>query len=237
MESAEKSGLNVFAGVNGDFFAIGSDYHPTGTTIKNGQLISEGNTKRPFVAFTKDGEMRCYTSMAAADVSELDMAVGGRNMLLDDYVVGNLEMDNDFGYTPHPRTIAGVREDGTMVFVVVDGRQGDYSNGAPLDRCAYIMASLGCMDAINLDGGGSSTMIIEKNGEFKTMNSPSDGSLRRIYNSVLLVPFLASHISHEHGSSVEFLLGSSIKQNHPFQLSVLPIYLHLLSFFSIVISI
>lgn len=190
MEAAIANGYNVIGAVNADFFDINGDYHPTGLTIKEGQLISRG-ASRPYLAFTEDGTVFIGENGKTDNLSGIVTAVGGRNVLVRDGLPGDfeddLEMDAEFGYTAHPRTIVGIREDGTVIFTVIDGRQTSVSNGAPLARCANYMISLGAVTAINLDGGGSSTLITRVGGQFVTRNSPSDGNLRKVYNSVLII--------------------------------------------------
>jgi exopolysaccharide biosynthesis protein len=82
----------------------------------------------------------------------------------------------------HPRTAAGVKPDGHVVLVVVDGRQWR-SIGMTLGELAQLMLDLGCRDAVNLDGGGSTTMWVR--GEI--VNSPSGGNQRPVGNALLVV--------------------------------------------------
>ena len=187
MKAAVAGGIKVIAGVNADFFAINSDYHPSGLAIKNGTVISKGDAGRPYIAFTKDGSAVIGASGVGADTSNLVTAVGASHIIVKDGLPKDLDMDSDFGYTSHPRTLAGVKADGTIVLAVVDGRQPNVSNGAPLARCASLMISLGAENAVNLDGGGSSTMITRSGNLYTTRNSPSDGGLRKVYNSLLVV--------------------------------------------------
>jgi exopolysaccharide biosynthesis protein len=76
----------------------------------------------------------------------------------------------------HPRTAIGTNKNGTLIWlVVVDGRQKGYSEGMNLYELASLMADLGCWNATNMDGGGSSIMgMVGANGKIKLMNSPSD---------------------------------------------------------------
>ncbi len=189
MKAAMANGFNTIAGVNGDFFAISEDYRPRGLTIKEGQVVGE-NTSRSWVGFTYDGKMVIGTASEYSQYEgKLRTAVGGRQIVLRNGTISNLELGTDFSETPHPRTLAGYKEDGTMIFAVIDGRQKSISNGAPLARCALFMRSLGAVTAINLDGGGSSCMILRRGeNNFETMNSPSDGWLRKVYNSILVIP-------------------------------------------------
>ena len=88
-----------------------------------------------------------------------------------------------------PRTALGIKADGSIVLYTVDGRQSGYSVGATLSQVAARLIELGCTEAINLDGGGSTTMQAVRIGDSSlvTVNSPSGGSLRSCGNYVLLV--------------------------------------------------
>jgi hypothetical protein len=76
----------------------------------------------------------------------------------------------------HPRTAAGLNETGrTLTLVVVDGRQPGYSEGMSTRELAELMAELGCTDALNLDGGGSTIMLWRNtNDSMRIVNRPSD---------------------------------------------------------------
>jgi hypothetical protein len=72
-----------------------------------------------------------------------------------------------------PRTVIGVNETGDRMWIlVIDGRQPFYSAGATLYFTSKLLKSVGASDVLNLDGGGSATMVIEENGEPKLFNSP-----------------------------------------------------------------
>ncbi|MDH7482333.1 MAG: phosphodiester glycosidase family protein [Armatimonadota bacterium] len=91
----------------------------------------------------------------------------------------NLTLDSKFVTVTHPRSALGVTADGKLVLVTVDGRQ-EVSTGMPLKDLAELMLSIGCVDAMNLDGGGSTTLSTW----FGTLNSPSDGWLRPLPNAL-----------------------------------------------------
>ena len=91
----------------------------------------------------------------------------------------------DFGRGRHPRTALGVREDGRIVLAVVDGRQPRVSVGMTIPELSALMAGWGCREAINLDGGGSTTMVIDG----KIVNRPSDAAGERpVSDAILIVP-------------------------------------------------
>lgn len=82
----------------------------------------------------------------------------------------------------NPRTLFGQRADGRFVMVVVDGRKVS-SKGVTADQSANIMLDLNCVEAVNMDGGGSSSIRV--NGELK--NSPSEGRERHIGSALLII--------------------------------------------------
>lgn len=87
-----------------------------------------------------------------------------------------------------PRTAVGIKADGSTVFYTIDGRQtGSY--GVRLATLAKRMKELGCVDAINMDGGGSTCVngIYPGNSQSALLNSPSDGALRSVSNFFALI--------------------------------------------------
>lgn len=76
----------------------------------------------------------------------------------------------------HPRTAVGVNENGRLIVLVVDGRQPGWSVGATLPELGSLMVELGAVDAVALDGGGSSTFVFAPPGGDRVSNRPSDGS-------------------------------------------------------------
>jgi Phosphodiester glycosidase len=83
----------------------------------------------------------------------------------------------------HPRTLAGVRSDGTLLLVTVDGRRPGWSAGVTLNEAARVMRSLGARDALNLDGGGSTAMAVRG----RTVSRPSDPTGERPVSDALMV--------------------------------------------------
>jgi len=81
-----------------------------------------------------------------------------------------------------PRTVIGNTADNKLILFVCDGRQS-HSDGATMLELAQIMKALGCVNALNLDGGGSSAMVA--NGTL--LNKPSDGSERAVASTVAFV--------------------------------------------------
>lgn len=88
-----------------------------------------------------------------------------------------------FGPEPNPRTLAGVTADGRLLLVVVDGRNPDVSVGLTLQQSAELLLQLGAVEGVNLDGGGSSTMVIDGS----VVNRPSDPSGERPIGDAILL--------------------------------------------------
>ena len=110
--------------------------------------------------------------------------LGGNPVLVRD---GEIAWNNVQGTHPifnrHPRTGVGLRKDGKVLFVTVDGRQRR-STGMTLLAFAKLMKSLGARWALNLDGGGSTTMVVRG----RVVNRPSDGYQRAVGSALMLVP-------------------------------------------------
>ncbi|WP_243869005.1 phosphodiester glycosidase family protein [Streptomyces liangshanensis] len=113
-------------------------------------------------------------------------AVGGREQL----VVGGVAQNHDGegNNSAAPRTAVGFSRDGSvMQILTVDGRQAD-SGGVTLTRLGEMMRRAGSYSALNLDGGGSSTLLARVPGQdgLRVENSPSDGSERAVPNGLAL---------------------------------------------------
>lgn len=108
-------------------------------------------------------------------------SIGGR-------LIENGVVNSNFEAGTAPRTAIGIKADGNVIFYVIDGRQSGYSYGVQIKTLAKRMAELGCVDAINLDGGGSTVVAGELDGGsgFSILNKPSDGTLRSCANYIFL---------------------------------------------------
>jgi hypothetical protein len=145
----------------------GSAFHPSGDLVSSLQPGAVGQLTQS-MGFP-----------GAVDV------IGGNPMLVVNGVVQSADVDGSGGYfAPNPRTAVGATVDGKLVVVVVDGREYGYSAGMSLRRLAEFMGELGCRDAINLDGGGSSTMWV--NG--RIANRPSDPVERPVSSALVVLP-------------------------------------------------
>ena len=171
-----------------------------------GTIIGEeevGVQKAPsgkFYLASKDGsldgflqagdEIRCQYNLTN-EWANYDNVIGSVHQILDN---GNpMHQGNttdDFLYTTHPRTFVGFKEDGSVVMMVTEGRgkESDCQIGTSLFQGGELMRLAGCKTAFNLDGGGSSTLLVRNAmGQFEVINRPSDGGERSIGNAVLFV--------------------------------------------------
>jgi exopolysaccharide biosynthesis protein len=97
-----------------------------------------------------------------------------------------------FGPVRHPRTIVGVASRGRRILLItIDGRQPGYSVGTTLRESARVALALGATEAINLDGGGSTTMVVARiardTTRFAVVNRPSDAQGERAVGNALVV--------------------------------------------------
>ena len=175
-------GVTVVAAVNGGGFNT-----TTGELgdicIMNGVMVQQpnNNKKSSFFAILNDGTaaIRKYGE-STDDVRE---AVPAMQHLIENGKVLSLD-----GVTKHPRTSVGIKKDGTVVFMVSDGRQSPDSCGMTYVEQANTMKALGCVDAVALDGGGSSTFMTRRESlsSFTVRNNPCYGFVRPIGTSVMV---------------------------------------------------
>ncbi len=115
-------------------------------------------------------------------------AVGGRPIVVIDSAITLAARDTvSFSVTRHPRTAVGVSRDGRRLWLVtVDGRQPAHSAGMSLLELGILMRDLGAVQAINLDGGGSTALVIRnRHGELVVANRPSDAQGERAVGNAL----------------------------------------------------
>jgi hypothetical protein len=129
-----------------------------------------------------------HPSLAGLKPWKVKHAFGGGPVLVQDgqVKISNNEEKKFAGKAiadKHPRTAIGYTKDGTMIILAIQGRMKGLAEGATLPQMAKIMVDLGCVEAMNLDGGGSSCMLI--NG--KETIKPSDPTGQRPVPAVLVI--------------------------------------------------
>ena len=184
----------VLAGVNADFFSLATGV-PVGLLVMNGTMLTPP-TSAPVLAFDSSGAP-LIASFARANGRLLPLhprdAVGGRPVLVrDSAIVVAVDSAGSASFVArNPRTAAGIAANGKrLLFAVVDGRQLPYSDGMSLRELATLMRGLGARDAINLDGGGSSTLVYaepDSGGALRIANRPSDKEGERTVGDALAV--------------------------------------------------
>ncbi len=147
-----------------------------GEKIRGLVLIGRGTGADSLGALKKGEKARVTWSLRGNP----EVAISGNKVLLLHgvrRVVDDREM--------HPRTAVGIdRDTGQVLMLVVDGRQS-FSRGYTMVELANLMTALGVDDALNLDGGGSSTMLaLDPVGQIGMRNSPSDGFERHVANGL-----------------------------------------------------
>lgn len=171
------NGLAV--GINGDFYdtSTGITTNVNGLGMSNGEVISAPGTggSRNSLVTTQENIASIITSTTIP--AGAWNAVSGNQRMLNNGVI--VTPDNSYTTTLNPHTAVGVdAANGHLFFMVVDGRQNDFSEGMRTDEMAQLFLDFGVDNAINLDGGGSSTLVFADGigGTARTVNSPSDGS-------------------------------------------------------------
>jgi hypothetical protein len=189
-EVAARDALDIT--VNGDFFATkpptnaaqtlgytaGQWATVTGPAMTDGRRWSQGRSTVP--CFVVDNNR--HASLVAANKVSADVrqVISGNVFLVKD---GKKVLSNNTAI--HPRTAVGLDEKATrLVLLIVDGRRPLLSVGMDYSQLADEMIRLGCHTAINLDGGGSSALVIYDPAarQHRVLNRPSDGPERPVAN-------------------------------------------------------
>jgi len=188
---AEREGMVLV--VNGDFFrargvkdaegtnaAFRSEIWGavTGPAVSAGKVWSTSPNPRPCLAVDQSGRASIY-KLGRPGTNLLEV-VSGNTVLVESGIA--LPQTNQLR---HPRTAVGLdakRE--RLVLLVVDGRKPGIAIGMTYAELAAEMIRMGCQDALNLDGGGSSVMAVRESGadKFRILNEPTDGRERAVAN-------------------------------------------------------
>ena len=177
--------------VNGDFFqargvndgeGTNSAYRPDlwalveGPAVTDGKIWSTSTNARPCLVVHKNQAVT-IENLTRPNADDWEV-IGGNTILVRDGVA--VPHQNQ---ARHPRTAAGLDATGTkLILLVVDGRKPGVAVGMSYDELAAEMLRLGCRQAVNLDGGGSSVMAIHDpaTNKFHILNAPTDGHERPV---------------------------------------------------------
>jgi hypothetical protein len=169
--------FNVQLAVNGDGFLpwwsnsildyyphSGDPVDPIGFAASRGEIYSDWTDAEPVLYISRTNQARFQTP-----IGRVYNAISGNLMLVEQgrVVVGTED-------TPQPRTAVALDKAGKrLILVVVDGRQARYSQGATLTELADLILENGGYFGMNLDGGGSTTLVkVGENGKSTLLNSP-----------------------------------------------------------------
>lgn len=182
---------NVVGAINAGGYDM-SNGRPTGAFIMSGTVINEPTGTTFWIDKAGNAHItsaqECNAEIAAGNVLEAVASFG------DIFEDGHARSDLD-NSTRASRTAIGIKADGTVVMMMVDGRQAPYSVGMTMAEVGATMESLGCVQAVNLDGGGSSTFATQREGEPENDTSagltlrcrPSDGYERKVSNTIMVL--------------------------------------------------
>ena len=181
---------NVVGAINAGGYDM-SNGRPSGAFIMSGTQINAPTNTTFWIDASGNAHItsaqECSTAFAAGNVLEAVASFG------DIFVDGHARSDLD-NSTRASRTAIGIKADGTVVMFMVDGRQAPYSVGMTMAEVAASMEDLGCVQAINLDGGGSSTFATQREGESESSTAgltlrcrPSDGYERKVSNTIMVL--------------------------------------------------
>ena len=193
-ELVGKAGGGVLAAVNGDFFT--PEGRPLGSEVAAGQIL--WSRERPALEWTPGRAPWIGTVVregsglsAGAWVSRTrpgpTQVIGGYPELLDagaSLTSDSWDSDQGFASLRHPRTAVAYDPEARRLWVlVVDGRQGSYSSGMTLAEMTAALSATDAAEALNLDGGGSSVMVVHG----RRMSRPSDEDGERAVRNALAV--------------------------------------------------
>jgi exopolysaccharide biosynthesis protein len=142
--------------VNGDMWAGGAPYVPDSLAVSDGHTYHEQIEARPFLGLTRDGVARITHTVSG----DLYSAVSGVRYLVRNGVCSLDPARPDYSAMRDPRTLCGIRADNRIVLIVVDGRCVE-SDGVTLIEGANLLLEQGVVTGMDLDGGGSSQMIVD----------------------------------------------------------------------------
>ena len=175
-------------------------------TLKSDGAVSIGDGYLVLTAADECGWGEAYEKFSVGDVVTMATTCTDENLANaawatggGDVLISGGSLTDSSGWDKaiagkNPRTAIGVKADGTIVTYVSDGRESDNSLGLKLSDLAQELLDLGCVYAVNLDGGGSSVMSIRLPGDSSStvVNDPSDGSVRKCAAYLLFVTDVVS---------------------------------------------
>ncbi len=180
------------AAINGTFFNMAEGYNTHYISIKDSVIATtaegEFNVRATgvFSSTGEEAEITYWTrDKEKAGAAEDDYAMVSGPLLIADNIDVTLA-DIPFNTARHPRSFVAITAKGDILLVAVDGRQPGYAEGMNLTELRELAHLLDCVDALNLDGGGSTTLYVSGPGQKGVVNKPS-GGVERAVASMLYV--------------------------------------------------
>ena len=168
---------NAIAGVNASFFDMSKGGSVDYMRV-DGKMIHEGIvTSRSNAALVINNQKLSIVKQHPSNDSLWAHKLVGDNIMVAGPLLlnqGEIEIPPSTDDIRHPRTCVAIRFNETILFVTVDGRHEGKAEGMSLKELAYFLKILGAKQAVNLDGGGSTTMFIKNRGYNGVVNYPSD---------------------------------------------------------------
>lgn len=174
-------------GINADYYDM-SNGAPTGALVMEGVTYHEVGSEN-FFAILEDGTPVIGTPAEWNTYrDQVKEAVGAGSLLVLDGEMTSVAASASQNERDC-RSCVGITADHRVVFMVIDGRQSPASVGGSLADAAQIMLEAGCVVAVNLDGGSSTTFVAQSEGvdEPDVINRPSDSCARSVSSSLMIV--------------------------------------------------
>ncbi|NMG21560.1 phosphodiester glycosidase family protein [Brasilonema bromeliae] len=146
----------------------GDPSYPIGEAISNGYRYSPPEANFPMLCFSAQNRAQILKSDKCPEGTT--QGVAGNQLLV---YRGQAIDDNSNDDKPYPRVAAAINREGTKLWLIlVDGKQPLYSEGITIAELTKTVTDLGVYTALNLDGGGSTTLVIGTNNGSKVLNAP-----------------------------------------------------------------
>ena len=179
------SGITVVTVADGAVSAKGVSLGGTVPIPENGYILAIDDNMTPLLDLNFNiGDEVELNVTASPSLDNIEQAFGGGTMLLKDGKKAEITHTVNGN---HPRTVIGTNDDGTVIYMLtVDGRQ-KISRGISLEALSDVCLELGMVNALNLDGGGSTAMVGKplEDPSLKVLNSPSE--TRKVINAIAVV--------------------------------------------------
>ena len=175
--------FNLDLAINGSFFYPFAentpwDYYPRagepvkalGANISNGQEYGKKGAQWNILCFAADNSVQIAEQQCPPQTVQ---GIAGMDVVVKNGKSTISSQTKAYPFKFYPRSLVGLDRAGTKLWLmVVDGKQPFYSEGVTLEELAQLAVDLGCDRALNLDGGGSSTLVVKQNGKIKVLNAP-----------------------------------------------------------------